>query len=420
MPRLLPLGLLPFALIAFAHAGDGPTPAGWPQYGGPTADFRATIAAVGLPADPAKVLWRRPLGPGESGIVSDGRWLYTAYSVPVPPKNETGDEVIVCLDPATGKTRWEHKYPVARLPKQETFRGAPVGPQATPAVADGRVFLVGYAGVLTCLAADTGKVVWTRDLVKDFEATPVQFGFAASPVVAGGRLIVGVGGKQAAVIAFDPTDGTVKWKSAAAEPGYATPVVARLGGEEQIVHLTRDAVFGFAAADGTTRWTYTLPKPGLTNVPTPLPLPDDRVLVAGQGQDGTALLQVTRGKDGFAVKRVWQTTRAKFFYCTWVRVGDVVYGYGASRFLGLRWSDGEVLWESDGLNEGNVIAGETAALVLRGDGRLTLGRLSAEGYDETAKLQLFDGRCWIAPTVLDGVLFARTPKEIAAVPLGAK
>jgi outer membrane protein assembly factor BamB len=393
-----------------------PALASWPQYGGPAGDFRADVPAnATLPAEP---LWRRPLGPGESGVVVENGKLFAMYSIPEPPKNEKGTEVMACLDAATGKTVWEHRYPVARLPKQETFRGAPVGPQATPCAGGGKVFALGYAGVLTCLTTD-GKEVWTKNLVKDFEATPVQFGFSGSPVLAGGKLLVAAGGKQTALIAFDPTDGSVKWKTAPAEPGYATPVVAKLTGEEQVILLTRDAVAGYALADGTTRWTYPLPKPGLTNVPTPLVLPDAQVLVSGQGQVGTALLKVTRSGNKFEAKAVWQT-KPKFFYCNWARAGDAVCGYADSRFVAFRWKDGSPLWDSTTQNEGNVVAGEKAAVILRGDGRLTLGKLTAEGFEEGAKLQLFDGRAWSAPTVSGGVLYARNAKEIVAVPLGGK
>jgi hypothetical protein len=116
---------------------------------------------------------------------------------------------------------------------------------------------------------------------------------------------------------------------------------------------------------------------------------------------------------------VWQA-KVKFFYCNWLRAGDAVCGYADSRFVALRWKDGEPLWDSTTQNEGNVVTSDKVAVILRGDGRLTLGKLTAEGFEEVAKLQLFDGRAWSPPTVSGGVLYARNAKEIVAVPLGAK
>lgn len=412
----MPLLLLASLLTPTAD----PPPTGWPGYGGPTRDFRITLPPAGR-WDEKAVLWRRPLGPGESGIVSDGATLYTAYSVPDPADKAKGEEVVVALDPATGKTKWEHKYPVAMLPKQETFRGAPVGPQATPLVADGRVFTVGFAGQFHCLDAASGQVLWKHDLVAEYEATPVQFGFAASPVAYKGLVLLHVGGKRAAVVAFDPNDGSVRWQSAPAEPSYATPVVATFAGEQQVVQVTRDAVYGFAAADGSTRWTYPLPLKGLTNVPTPLLLPGGRVLLSGQGAKGTRLLAVTRDGDRFKAEQVWHNPEFQLFYCNWVADGPLMYGCVGKEFGAARWADGEVLWDRRDLADANCVAVGDATYVLRGDGRLGRYRVTAEGLEEAGKpVQLLTGRCWTPPTVVGGRLYARNAAEVVGFRLGGE
>ena len=411
--------MAPLVLLLAAAAAD-PTPPAWPGYGGPGGEFRVALPPAAPWADGA-VLWRRPLGPGESAVVSDGVALFTQYSVPDPADKKQGTEVVVALDPATGKTRWEHKYPVAMLPRQETFRGAPVGPQATPLVRGGRVFAVGFAGLFHCLDAATGKVLWKHDLVADLGATPVQFGFAASPVAYQDVVLLHVGGKAGAVVAFDPKDGAVRWKSAPAEPAYATPVVATIGGEDQVVQVTRDAVYGFAAVDGSTRWTYPLPKPGLTNVPTPLPLSGGRLLVSGQGFQGTRLLEVSKAGDRFEVKSLWHRKEVEFFYCNWAVAGDVAYGYPANngkKLTALRWRDGEVLWEELKQADANVLSAADGLLVLRGDGRLTRARPTADGLGQVAEVQLLKGRCWTPPTVLGDRLYARNAAEMIAFRLG--
>jgi hypothetical protein len=184
--------------------------------------------------------------------------------------------------------------------------------------------------------------------------------------------------------------------------------------------VTRDAVVGVAAADGAARWEYPLPRPGLTNVPTPLALPGDRLLVSCQGLGGTALLRVTREGGKFSAAEVWRTKGVEFFYCNWARDGDLVYGYGRSRFVGLRWKDGKILWDSTALKEANVLACGGSALVLRGDGLLESGRLTAGGFKVAAGLQLFADRSWTPPAVVGATLYARNGKEVAAVPLGGK
>lgn len=401
--------LLGALLTGTAAAADPPA---WSQYGGPNRDF--TAAAVANPAKEPARLWRVPLGPGTSGIAADGTALFTMYSVPKPKATGEGDEVVVCLDAGTGKVTWECRYPVARLKGQESFSGDPIRPQATPAVAAGRVCALGYTGQLRGLDAATGKVAWQHDLVKDFEATPVQFGFSASPLVVGSAFVVHVGGKQAAVVAFDAATGKVLWKSGPAEPSYASPVLVPGDGGGTIVQVTRDAVLGLSAADGKERWSHPLAKPGLTNVPTPLVLPKGRLLISGQGVLGTRLLEVSPAG---AVKELWRNEKSQFFYSNWVTDGETVYGALGELFCGLNLADGKDVWRERGQKDATVVRAGTEVLALRGDGKLTRCRMTAAGLEDKAGFDLLTGRCLAAPTLVAGVLYARSDKEVTAVRL---
>jgi len=380
-----------------------------PQFGGPRRDFASPDT---LPAGTARErLWKRALGPGTSGVVSDGKALFTMYSVPDPKKKSQGEEVVVCLDPANGKTRWEHRDPVARLKGQESFSGEPIQPQATPAVLGDRLCTLGYTGLLTGFDAATGKVAWRRDLVKDFDATPVQFGFAASPLVAGGLFVVHVGGKQAAVMAFRPGDGSVAWKSRPAEPAYASPVLMRCGDIDVVVQVTRDHVVGVDLKDGAEVWRYALPKDGLTNVPTPVVLPRQHLVISGQGALGTRLIQV----EGAKVTEVWANEKVRFFYANTVFEGETLYGGFGEFFCGLDLADGKELWRERGQADATVVRAGGEALLLRGDGRLARCVLSRKGIEEKDGDDLLQGRCWTAPTLLGDILVARSDREVAAV-----
>ena len=71
----------------------------------------------------------------------------------------------------------------------------------TPTVDDGRVYFVGAEGRLSCLDAETGKVVWQKDFIKDYGAKTPLWGFAGHPFMDGDKLIVIVGGEGACVVA---------------------------------------------------------------------------------------------------------------------------------------------------------------------------------------------------------------------------
>src|SRR5690349_12890856 len=92
-------------IVAALWTIPGPSTAAWGQWGGPNRNF--AVAAVPLasswPSTGPKELWRRPLGDGFSGIVTDGNVLYTTY-------REGADDVAVALRASDGTTLWSAKY----------------------------------------------------------------------------------------------------------------------------------------------------------------------------------------------------------------------------------------------------------------------------------------------------------------------
>ncbi len=100
----------------------------WPQWGGPTHDFKVAGADLAdrWPAEGPTRIWQRPLGEGYSAIVTDSARLFTMY-------REGDDEIIIALDAGTGKTIWEHRCPAA--PSEDQTADFGQGPNAASTVA---------------------------------------------------------------------------------------------------------------------------------------------------------------------------------------------------------------------------------------------------------------------------------------------
>ena len=145
--------------------------AAWPQWGGPRRNFMIDSAplASSWPSSGPRRLWQRALGEGHSAIVSDGSRLYTMYRplglLSMVRRSQT--ETIVAIDPASGKTIWEHSYDAPTAGLDFEF-GA--GPHSTPLVAGNRVYAMSTLKQLFALDAATGKVVWSHDLMKEYGA----------------------------------------------------------------------------------------------------------------------------------------------------------------------------------------------------------------------------------------------------------
>jgi outer membrane protein assembly factor BamB len=92
---------------------------------------------------------------------------------------------------------------------------------------DGKQVYVVYGTGLVAAYDLEGKRTWVRGIEKPRSAT----GYAASPLVAGGRLVINMGGY---LHGLDPASGKMVWKMEQ-EEYYGSPVRAELGGTELVV-----------------------------------------------------------------------------------------------------------------------------------------------------------------------------------------
>ena len=144
------------AVIVF-QLGLSAKAADWPQFRGPSRDgSTAESILTSWPKEGPKVLWKIPLGESfGSFVVRDGK----AYCF----MERDQMEACVAFDAKTGKELW-----ATPIDKTIFEHQGGNGPRSTPTVDGQHVYLSGTYLKLACLEAADGKVVWQRDLVKDF------------------------------------------------------------------------------------------------------------------------------------------------------------------------------------------------------------------------------------------------------------
>ena len=117
--------------------------------------------------------------------------------------------LVLCLDAASGDPIWEREVAAARAPEAIHLKNSFAS--ETP-VTDGKRVWACFGNVgLFCLDAATGEVVWKRE----FEPRFTRFGWgpAASPALHDGRVYVVRDTEEAStLIAFDATDGRELWQ----------------------------------------------------------------------------------------------------------------------------------------------------------------------------------------------------------------
>ncbi len=383
----------------------------WPQWGGPGRDFQVSSAGIATswPVAGPRELWRRDLGVGFSSIVSDATRLITMY------RNDESEEVVIALDPSTGGTIWKHRYAAPVFASQAKDFGK--GPNATPLIADGRVYTVGFTSKLHCLSARTGKPIWSHDLVEEFGGQVQQFGYAASPIRHGEMIVVLVGGKKHGAIGFDLTDGSVRWNTPPLDFSYASPVIVDVDGEDQLVFMTPTEVVGVGMSDGQVRWRHSHANKYKSNCQGPWPGEDDLLFVSSQADAGSRTLKLSRSEGKTRVREVARHERVQFFYSNAIRIGDYVFGASDSTLIAHNVRTGKDAWRESGYPAANLIKAGRLTIVLDETGKLSLVTMSEFGLEVHASHVLLEKPARTVPTLVGSHLYLRDSASIVALDL---
>lgn len=391
--RWLVVGVAIGACTLTAGADD------WPQFRGPTRDNKVTGFTV--PSAWPKALkrqWNVPVGDGVASPVLAGDKVYTFT-------RQDNDEVVLCLDAASGKEVWNAKYkadPVTGV--AAGFKGSEkyTGPRSSPAVAYGKVCTLGVTGTVTCFDAASGKPVWQ----KESKARP-KFYTSCSPVAADGVFVVQVGPEGGGrVAAFDPATGAEKWKCNTDGPAYSSPVVGTLAGTKQVVVLTNTSLVGVGLADGKELWKTKL----ITGrYQTPTPIINGDVVICGGGA-----FTIEKSGDAFKAVPLW-TGQQPATYNTPVLKDGALYGLmagGGRATTKLYCQDaktGKTLWEDSTTRGecGAILDAGPVLLALTSDSNLLVLKPDAKEYAEVAKYKVADTPTFAMPIVAGNRIYVK-------------
>lgn len=377
-------------LFVCAAAADEPSEDGasWPQWHGPARNGVSTETDW---TPGGKALWETEVGLGYSSVVvQDGRLYTMGYN------EEFAEDLVWCLDALTGEEVWVHPYPAKIW--NEAHRGGTVN---TPTVEGDAVYSLNREGNLFRLDAETGEVLWHVNITEEHGVTPPRWGFSASPVVHGDRLILNAG----KVLCLSQEDGALQWSSKNYGQAYATPTPLELRGKQVVAVLNGGGLGVLDAADGTELYTHGFGSGQARGVTASAPVAiDETVFVSSQPAGGGARLAF--GED--EVEVLWENKTLVTGLSEAVLVDGHLYGFD-NEVLKCVDVDGNEKWNRRGIGAGAVMGTPDRILVMGGDGALTVVAASPEEYNELSRAELFDtGKLWTKPILVGGVIYCRS------------
>lgn len=357
-------------------------------------------------------LWRRPVGAGWSSFaVSAGRAVTLEQAGP--------DEQTTCLQLLTGETIWTHADPGIDFVKVKgASSGAAMGgdgPRSTPAIHQGRVFILGSTGRAKCLDFENGKLVWQRDLITENSGVIPKWGKSSCPLILNDLDTVVFTASEteagATLVSCDLATGEPRWSYRGNGASYSSPRLLALHGVPQIVSVNQHDITGLDPATGSLLWLYEwrghTPKVG-----QPQLLPGNRILTTASYGVGSPLIEVLKEGEKWSVREVWKSKWMKTKFSSAVIIGDAAYGIDEGLLCAIDLQTGNKLWKRDKVGFGQNLLVEGHLLIqAENPGDVILGKPTPQGFTELARLPALTSMTWNAPTLADRFLLVRNDRE---------
>jgi len=423
-------------MVLMCVAGPCLRGADWPQWRGPDRDgvWRETGIVETFARPELKPRWIAAVGPGYSGPTVAGDRVFLTDRVTAPEQQER----VLCFDRVSGRPLWTHAY---RCVYQDVDYA--LGPRAAVTVADGRAFSLGTMGHAHCLDVQDGKVIWSRNLAAELQASINVWGISSAPLVAGDLVIFLVGGQpDACLVALEVKTGRERWRALDGKASYSSPRLIRQNGRDVLLAWTAHWLAALDPQSGKVAWQMPYkPTKMILNVSDPVLDEAGEHVFLSAFYDGAALYRLNGdAQPTLRWKRAGVSERKtdalhSIIMTPFIRDGHV-YGidsYGEMRCLNL--ANGDRVWEDTSLLANGRWA--TAHFVQHGDrtwittekGEVVIARLTPQGFERISSAHFIAPEtplrsrnhpiAWSHPAYAHRSLFARNDSQLVCIFLGA-
>jgi outer membrane protein assembly factor BamB len=408
MKRAKLFGLaIAIGMLSLVEAAD------WPQWRGPhrTGVSLETGLLKEWPKEGPKPLWQlKDIGDGYGAPAVVGARVYLLSN------NGLESEYVQALSVRDGKRIWFTRLGEVGNPDQK-----PPYPKArsTPTIDGGSLYALSSDGELACLQAATGRVLWRKNLRKDFNGRPGIWAYAESPLVDGDQVIVTPGGLDATLAALNKKTGATLWESAIPggdAAGYSSVIAIEAAGRRQYVQFLEKGLVGVDAKTGQFLWRYTGMVGSPANIPTPVPR-GDYVYNANPRRVAGALLRIKSSQDGIVAEQEYLERGLPNDIGGQVLVGEYLYGTNAEGgLMAVEFTTGRILWKAEGIGSGSILYADHRLYVHGENGDVALVEATPEGYREKGRFTPPDQpqhtggpmeKAWAYPVVANGRLYIR-------------
>ena len=384
-------------------------PGSWPGFRGPDSDDVSkdkTKLNRDWTKNPPRELWSvNDLGEGYAAPAVDAGRVFLIDYDQIGKKDN-----VRCFSLADGKPLWNYAYPV------EVKRNHGMS-RTVPAVAGNRVVTLGPMCHVNCFEASTGKRLWGMDLVKEYKTAVPEWYAGQCPVIEDGKVILAPGGSAALMMAVACNDGKVAWTTPnpkGSAMSHASILPHTFKGRRMYIYASRGGLTAVDARDGKVLWEFEDWPKIIADIPTPVPMGEDRLFVARSYEQGSMILQLKEENGTIRAELLKKLPRRVFGsdQQTPIFFGGHLYGTKPPRGeLVCLDADGNTKWEGGAgarFGLGPYMIADGMILIMDDHGVLALAEAKPDGYREITRRKVLEGvETWGPITLAAGRLLVR-------------
>ena len=291
------------------------------------------------------------------------------------------------------------------------------GSRGTVTINEGKLYIFTGTGHLVCMDQNTLNILWTKDIVSDFDGKNIVWGVNESPLIVGEKIILTPGGKENNVVALNKTDGSLIWSCAGEgdQSAYCSPFFIADQQVPQIVTMTANHILGIDISNGEKLWSYENKNRYSVHANTPVYENNMLLCTSGYGK-GSTMLRLTNG--GRSVEVAWELKELDSRIGAMVKIGDYVYGSGDNNkfWFCVEWQTGEIKYSDKSIAIGVTIAADDMLYCYSDKGEMALVKATPEKFDIISKFDITLGTAqhWAHPVIYQGVLYVRHGNTLMA------
>jgi outer membrane protein assembly factor BamB len=312
----------------------------------------------------------------------------------------------------------------------------------------GHVYFAGPSGLIGCLTADSGELIWLRNVVEEFDGIGIEFGCACSPTIVDGLVILPVGGERASLVALRASDGEVAWKSGSDAASYTPAFPIERERRKLIIGYLQNALVICDRLSGEQMRRFELSNGYDEHSAWPI-YREPYLWIPEPFRSGSQLLELP-GKEATdsELQRVWKKKSLLNDVTSTVLVDGHLYGFdlfeaqskvhrpSRGKFRCVEFETGLEKWsvgtgrpirgnpltppsDEPFIGQCGIVVADGKLIMLNEIGELILARVNSERYEELARTTVLGGEIvWTPPILHRGRVYIRNHSRAVCLSVG--